>query len=271
MKHILALLLLIPSLAWGQVSIWSRPPMFSAQVASTSSFSWDGRSIITSPADGTISFTNAAGTSFTKLTLGPATAGFPALRFGSGPIVEVVTGNEGAFAGLKASNLEASGAVRFTSSSAITAPSDGILTLANAAGTDFTRLQLGGTTNSFPAITRSAATISIGLADDSNWAGLTAHKFTSKSGAAPTMGACGTSPSAAGSSSAMKITVGTGGVATTCAVTFPQVWTTAPACVVQNDTDRVAYSIVTTTTVLTITATAAFTASSIFHVICIGV
>lgn len=86
----------------------------------------------------------------------------------------------------------------------------------------------------------------------------------------PTVGACGTSPSIAGSDSGMIMTVGTGGVATTCAVNFSAAWSTPPSCVAQNDTDRVAYSIAVTTTAITITATAAFTAGSKFNIICVG-
>lgn len=98
-----------------------------------------------------------------------------------------------------------------------------------------------------------------------------APKFRARGGTTPTMGACGTSPSVAGNDSGMLITVGTGGVATSCAVTFSSTWTTAPVCVAQNSADRVAYSMATTATTLTITATAAFTASTLFHVICMGV
>ena len=44
-------------------------------------------------------------------------------------------------------------------------PSDGVLTIYNNAATDFTRLQLGGTTTSFPAFGRSSTTIAVQLAD----------------------------------------------------------------------------------------------------------
>lgn len=84
------------------------------------------------------------------------------------------------------------------------------------------------------------------------------------------MGACGTNPSVVGGDTAMLITVGTGGAATTCAVTFALTWANAPVCIAQNNTDRVAYSMATDATTLTITATAAFTAGSKFHVHCIG-
>ena len=88
-------------------------------------------------------------------------------------------------------------------------------------------------------------------------------------GTAPTMGACGTSPSIVGTDEAMVVTVGSGGSATTCAVTWATAATTnAPVCSVINDTDRVAYSTVETTTTITITATAAFTAGSKFKIRC---
>lgn len=51
----------------------------------------------------------------------------------------------------------ASGAVGWNGRSEIRSPSDGVLTLYNNADTDFTRLQLGGTTSSFPAIARDGA------------------------------------------------------------------------------------------------------------------
>ncbi len=87
----------------------------------------------------------------------------------------------------------------------------------------------------------------------------------------PSMGSCGTSPSVAGTDNAMLVTVGTGGSATSCAISFGSTWATnAPNCVAQNDTDIVAYKIATTTGGVTISASAAFTASSKFHVLCMG-
>jgi hypothetical protein len=86
----------------------------------------------------------------------------------------------------------------------------------------------------------------------------------------PTMGACGTSPSVAGNDNALFVTVGTGGVATSCAVNFGANWTTAPVCVAQSGTDKVSYSIVSTTSLVTVTAAAAFTASSNLNILCMG-
>jgi hypothetical protein len=46
-------------------------------------------------------------------------------------------------------------------------PADGQIRLTNAAGTDFSRLMLGGTTNLFPAIKRNLTALNFRLADDS--------------------------------------------------------------------------------------------------------
>ncbi len=56
--------------------------------------------------------------------------------------------------------------------SLITSPSDGVITISNNAVSDFTRLQFGGTTSSFPSLKRNAAGIEVKLADDSGFAGL---------------------------------------------------------------------------------------------------
>ncbi len=88
---------------------------------------------------------------------------------------------------------------------------------------------------------------------------------------APTMGACGTSPSVTGSSNAMLVTIGTGGAATSCAVNFGAAFPVAPVCIAQNNTDKVAYSIATTTAAVTVSAAAAFTASSKLHIHCMGI
>ena len=54
--------------------------------------------------------------------------------------------------------------------SVMTSPSDGVIQLRNFAGTDFNRLQFGGTTSSFPSLKRSGATLQARLADDSAFA-----------------------------------------------------------------------------------------------------
>jgi hypothetical protein len=61
-------------------------------------------------------------------------------------------------------------------------PSDGVITLNNNASTDFGRLQLGGTTNLFPAIKRNGVGIDFRLADDSGFCGISASLFTQGAG-----------------------------------------------------------------------------------------
>ena len=54
--------------------------------------------------------------------------------------------------------------------SVMTSPADGSIRLTNTAQTDFTSLQFGGTTSSFPALKRSTTSIQARLADDSAYA-----------------------------------------------------------------------------------------------------
>lgn len=63
--------------------------------------------------------------------------------------------------------MGASSIAYWTGRTALDSASDGVLRIANNAQTDFGRLQLGGTTSSFPSIKRSGAQIAIRLADDS--------------------------------------------------------------------------------------------------------
>ena len=58
----------------------------------------------------------------------------------------------------------------WTGSTTILAPSNGVLRITDNAGTDFNRLQFGGTTSSFPSIKRSTTKLQARLADDSAYA-----------------------------------------------------------------------------------------------------
>ena len=90
-------------------------------------------------------------------------------------------------------------------------------------------------------------------------------------GTSPTITANGgTNPTIVGKDEAFEVTIGTGGVATSVEVTFGNAFINAPICVVQSDTDIVPFKCVTTTTKVTITATLAFTAGSILHVVTRG-
>lgn len=70
----------------------------------------------------------------------------------------------------------------WASRSTIGSPSDGVIVLRNNADTDFSRLQFGGTTASFPSIKRNAAGIDFRLADDSAAASITAQVVTATNG-----------------------------------------------------------------------------------------
>lgn len=90
-------------------------------------------------------------------------------------------------------------------------------------------------------------------------------------GTAPTISSgFGTSPSIAGTDMAGRVTVGTGGVATSGVVLFGTAWGTAPACTVHNETTQLVAFPTATTTQLTIASSTAFTASDKLVYICVG-
>lgn len=86
----------------------------------------------------------------------------------------------------------------------------------------------------------------------------------------PGISACGTSPSLTGTDVAGKATVGTGGVATSCTITFNQAWSSAPICFVNDESAIIAVQAVPTTTTLTLSATLAFAASTVLDYHCIA-
>ena len=61
----------------------------------------------------------------------------------------------------------------------LNAPADGNLRITNSAGNNFGLLQLGGTTNAFPAIKRNGAAIDFRLADDSGFCDISSSKVNS--------------------------------------------------------------------------------------------
>ena len=73
------------------------------------------------------------------------------------------------------------GSYQWTSRSRMNAPSDGVITILNNASNDFGRLQLGGTTSSFPAIKRNGTVIDFRLADDSAYCDITAKVINAES------------------------------------------------------------------------------------------
>lgn len=91
------------------------------------------------------------------------------------------------------------------------------------------------------------------------------------SGTAPTITAnCGTSPSVAGTDVAGRITVGTGGIATSCTLTFSAAFATAPSCTVGDETTSLLLTGVATTTTLIISAATPFGASDKLVYNCLG-
>jgi hypothetical protein len=63
--------------------------------------------------------------------------------------------------------LNTDGFLKWSTRSIVTSPADGVVLLTNAAGTSFTRLDLGGTSSSSPAIAPSSTTITCRLGDNS--------------------------------------------------------------------------------------------------------
>jgi hypothetical protein len=91
------------------------------------------------------------------------------------------------------------------------------------------------------------------------------------SGTPPAVSACGTSPPAVvGSDTAGRITVGTGGTATSCTITFATAFVNTPACIVEDESAVLTLQPGPTTTTLVVTSTVAFGASAVLDYICIG-
>jgi len=73
--------------------------------------------------------------------------------------------------------LNSTSEINWETRSKIVSPSDGVFTLLNQLGNNFSRIQLGGTTNAFPSLKRSGASIHVKLADDSSYTQLIADEL----------------------------------------------------------------------------------------------
>lgn len=128
---------------------------------------WLGRSQIKSPADGNLLLQNNAADNFTRLQFGGTTSSFPAIKRVAAAL-HARLADDSNYADVVAARFSAdSGIVFFGSNGALIAPSDGTFKMTNNAGTDFTLLQFGGTTSSFPAWQRVGAGFFAKVADNS--------------------------------------------------------------------------------------------------------
>lgn len=99
----------------------------------------------------------------------------------------------------------------------------------------------------------------------------------SNGGTAPTIGTCGSSPSIVGNDNTFRATIGTGGIATACTITFAATWANAPICQCSDETTAVSLQPQPTTTALVINSfalstgvAAAFGASDKVSCLCRG-
>lgn len=144
--------------------------------AATGYVSWSGLTRLRAHTDGTLKLSNNAETDFNLLQFGGTTSAFPAIRR-VGENLQIYRADEGGLASLYANSFWATNGVRVGStvaarlywegSTRITAPSDGVLEVTNDATTSFDRIQLGGSTASYPAIQVNGTEIDFVLADGS--------------------------------------------------------------------------------------------------------
>lgn len=151
-------------------------------VASGAEYIFTSRGRIAAASDGVILMRNNAATDFSRLQFGGTSSSFPSIkRNGAGLDFRLaddsgyatITAGSGIFGtagGVTLNNYVNIGTgnlLNWIARSIVASPADGVLTISNQAQSDFSRLQLGGTTNSFPALKRSSATLQVRLADDS--------------------------------------------------------------------------------------------------------
>lgn len=136
--------------------------------------------------------------------------------------------SSGQYGGVSSSFIASGGAYYWNGRVLMRSPSDGVLKISNQAESDFSRLQFGGTTSSFPALKRSTTSLQVRLADDSADAPITASNSTLSgalisTGSAPTLSGTCTTASQTGGNTAGTFTATC--VSQTVIITFA---TTAP-------------------------------------------
>lgn len=145
--------------------------------AATGYMGWNGRSYLRSPVDGDITLLNAAGTDFNKLNFGGTTSSFPALKRSTTEL-QVRLADDSAFSDIRTDDAIVEGAVVFGAKSIVQSPVDGDVLLSNSTVSDFSLLQFGGTTSSFPALLKNGTSLIARLADNSANTGFEAANFT---------------------------------------------------------------------------------------------
>lgn len=132
-------------------------------------------------------------------------------------------------------------------------------------GTKHTTQTSGSETAEFHIMVSTAGTLTDTLKIDN------AGQFNYH-GTAPTVSACGTTPSVNSPSSdgSGSITVGTGGTATSCTLTFAKTWGNTPHCFANDESAVISVSAAPTTTTVVFTAALAFAASTVLDYYCVG-
>ena len=129
---------------------------------------------------GSIGFsaTNTKDIGTNATTLAPRT-----VYAGTSVVAPIITATTGAAIGVSTgTSLALSSTLNLGSNILFNPSSDGILRLTNNAGTNFDRLQLGGTTSSFPALQRNGASVDFIRADNSDFASVRGFAVTASGG-----------------------------------------------------------------------------------------
>lgn len=184
------------------------------------------------------------------------------LDFHKGGAVGVFTVDQtGQYGGASSAFVGSGAAFYWNGRALLRSPADGILKFTNQAETDFSRLQLGGTTAAFPAIKRNSTALNFRLADDSADAPITAGMITFSGGLKSAGGSVvltGTGTPTCGTAACTDDsgTVISGSTATSVVITFSSTKANVPTCNVSAQTQLVAFAYATSTTAITITQTA---------------
>lgn len=99
---------------------------------------------------------------------------------------------------------------------------------------------------------------------------ITVYGHLISSGSVPSVSSCGTTPSIIGNDFVGTVTVGSGGIATSCTVTFAKTWTNQPTCTSSNEGAILFTRNTTTTTTLVIDASSTLTAGGKLKYSCVG-